>query len=539
MCGIFFLLQELTSSASDSSCTQGIFNSAMKIRHRGPDQTVITEKRRGDYLYYMIFHRLSINGLSMESGQPLNYPYDNPKYTLMCNGEIYNFKNLIEKYDIQNYHSGSDCEIILHLYDLFQGDIRRVLNEIKGVYAFVIWDNDKIITARDPLGVRSLYYFMTENNYGVCSELKGLYDLSSDKKIHQFPGGHYSILDTSNFSYQVSRYYDITTTQIDTYLSEDHIISEMIRLLYNSVEKRLMCDRETTHGIPAIGAFLSGGFDSSTIAGILSKILPGNCQLHTFSIGFKDAPDLKAAREVADYIGSIHHEVVVTEEEMTEILDIIPQVIESYDITTVRASAFMYKLSQYIRDNTDIVVLFSGEGIDELMGSYLYFHNAPSTDEYHHETLRLMNDLHYFDLLRGDKCTASMGLELRVPFLDIDFVNFVKQISPEWKLKNGIEKYILRKTVSQLNVIPQSICWRTKEAMSDGVSLDSRSWHHIIQNYIKNKAGDQSDEKQYFLKLFQNYYPGCEDSIPYYWLPKWSGDVSDPSARVLDVYKCN
>jgi asparagine synthase (glutamine-hydrolysing) len=312
-----------------------------------------------------------------------------------------------------------------------------------------------------------------------------------------------------------------------------------------------MCDRQTSEGQSAIGAYLSGGFDSSAVAGILSQIYPG--KLHTFSIGFKDAPDLVAARQVAAHIGSVHHEVIVTEEEMVKLLERVPEIIESYDTTTNRASAFMIRLSEYIRDNTDIIVVYSGEGSDELFGSYLYFHNAPDHDSFHKETVRLLHDLQYFDLLRGDKSSAVAGLEIRIPFLDIDFVEYALRIPAEYKLRRGIEKYILRAAVGDLNLIPHNICWRTKEAMSDGVSLVGRSWSNIIQDMAMSRTQshrqfivdpddrqhmDKIDaEKHLFRTLFNRAYPGCEKLIPYEWLPKWCGNVRDASARVLDVYK--
>jgi asparagine synthase (glutamine-hydrolysing) len=318
-----------------------------------------------------------------------------------------------------------------------------------------------------------------------------------------------------------------------------------------------MCDRKTISGQPAIGAYLSGGFDSSTIVGLLSRIYPG--KLHTFSIGFENAPDLLAARKVADYVGSQHHEVVVTEDEMLELLHRVPKIIESYDVTTNRASAFMLKLSEYIRDKTDIIVVYSGEGSDELFGSYLYFHLAPDPEAFKEETIRLVHDLQYFDLLRGDKSSAAAGLEIRVPFLDIDFVEYVKTIPPSLKMHKGIEKYILRKAISDIRLIPSEICWRTKEAMSDGVSVESRSWSTIIQDhvfkenhrsmlvrcqpihsrgeYVHDLEADKVQmEKEWFKRAFSHAYPGCEGTIPYDWLPKWC-DIKDSSARALKLYK--
>jgi len=486
-----------------------------------------------------------------------------PKRYLLCNGEIYNFKELIRKYKLDDvYDSSSDCEIILHLYELYLNShidsIEDMIMEMKGEFAFVLVDaeNCHIVVARDPLGVRSLYYSVDQDGYGFCSEMKSLYPLAESDSISQFPAGCYGVLkagEPRNCSEQlrITRYYDVRVLRPFTTENMQEVSSRLFRLLEQAVERRLMCDRQTLDGQPAIGAYLSGGFDSSAIAGILASLYPG--KLHTFSIGFHNAPDLLAARKVANYIGSVHHEVIVSEEEMLTLLQEVPAAIESYDTTTNRASAFMLRLSRYIREHTDIIVVYSGEGSDELFGSYMYFHNAPSDGDFHNESIRLLHDLQYFDLLRGDKASAAAGLEIRVPFLDIDFVEYVLGIPPRMKMHDGIEKYVLRQAIAQTGLIPYDICWRTKEAMSDGVSLATRSWSTVIQEYVT--SGQQtrdryvhlpdsdkhcdpvSAEKQWFRSAFNRAYPGCEDTIPYEWLPKWCGDVKDASARVLAIYK--
>lgn len=568
MCGTFCYL---CRTGSSPKCKQTIVNAALRTQHRGPDETHIIHGRLHGTIvdrFHLIFHRLMVNGLSPESGQPLVYPATGstaPKRYLLCNGEIYNFKELIRKYKLESvYDSSSDCEIILHLYELYLthqiNTLSDMIMEMKGEFAFVLVDMEKchIVAARDPLGVRSLYYSIDQDGYGFCSELKSLYPLASPASISQFPAGCYGVLNagepwTCSEQLQITRYYDVRAPRIFTINSMQEVSLELFRLLKQAVERRLMCDRQTMAGQTAIGAYLSGGFDSSAIAGILASIYPG--KLHTFSIGFCDAPDLLAARKVAKYIGSIHHEVVVTEDEMIALLQEVPEIIESYDVTTNRASAFMLRLSRYIREHTDIIVVYSGEGSDELFGSYMYFHNAPSHTEFHAETIRLLHDLQYFDLLRGDKASAAAGLEIRVPFLDIDFVEYAISIPPHMKMYDGIEKYVLRHALAQTGLIPYDICWRTKEAMSDGVSLVSRSWSTVIQDYVtsgqqtrdryvrlpdldRHYAMDPiSAEKQWFRSAFNSAYPGCEHTIPYEWLPKWCGDVKDASARVLEIYK--
>lgn len=565
MCGIFCYFNR----AGKVKCKQDIVNAALKTQHRGPDETHIIHGRCGSSNvvdnYHLIFHRLMVNGLSPESGQPLVYPPTEPKCYLLCNGEIYNYKELIVEYGLEDvYDSSSDCEIILHLYQLARkGKIESwgdMLMKLRGVFAFTILDteNNTIFMARDPIGVRSMYYSVDDEGYGVCSELKSLYPLAEASSITQFPAGSYGLINYSITDVlSITRYYSVYADpkpMLDMEsVSEEKVASEIVRLLKQATTRRIMCDRKTSDGQPAVGAYLSGGFDSSAIAGLLSSIYPG--KLHTFSIGFEDAPDLIAARKVAAYIGSIHHEVIVTESEMLKLLERVPMTIESYDTTTNRASAFMIRLSEFIRDNTDIIVVYSGEGSDELFGSYLYFNNAPSDEEFHNETLRLVNDLPAFDLLRGDKSSAAAGLEIRVPCLDIDFVQYACRIPPCMKMKDGIEKYIFRKAISDTGLIPNDICWRTKEAMSDGVSLCNRSWSKIIQDEVVRETQNHHKyvshincdkrfdidpielEKAWLKRKFSSAYHGCEGTIPYEWLPKWCNDAKDASARTLDVYR--
>jgi asparagine synthase (glutamine-hydrolysing) len=568
MCGIFAYLCRVKSNPKQ--CQQKIVHEAMKIQHRGPDETHIIHGNLGTSIvddYHLVFHRLTINGLSPESGQPLVYPPNTPTTYLICNGEIYNYKELIQEHGLESeYHSGSDCEIILHLYHKF--GLVKTLSMLKGVFAFVLMDlkTKKVMIARDRLGVRSMYYSTDSQGYGVCSELKGLYGLAEASSIKQFPGGCYGVLDFGGGSDKlvIERYYDVYDNIPIKYDSEINICTELRKRLTTAVKMRMMCDRETKNGYPAIGTYLSGGFDSSIVAAILADHYPGT--LETFSIGFSNSPDLINARVVAEYIGSKHHEYVVTETEVLASLKDVTRQIESPDVTTNRASAFMYLLSKEIKRVSDVVVVLSGEGADEAFGSYMYFHNAPSPEAFHGETIRLLNDLRYFDLLRGDKSSAVAGLEIRVPFLDTDFIEYVRTIAPLNKLHDGKEKYILREAMSLRygadklgrQLLPDSILWRPKEAMSDGVSLHSRSWSTIIQEYVMHNDYNENEyviepkckwsalqvvkdpadlERAWFRRTFSSMYLGCEDTVPYDWLPKWCGNVKDASARVLDVYK--
>ena len=300
-----------------------------------------------------------------------------------------------------------------------------------------------------------------------------------------------------------------------------------------------------------VGCLLSGGLDSSLITALVAKHFKKE-DLCTFSIGFEGSEDLKYAKIVADHLNTRHFEYIVTEQMMIQSIEDVIRDIETYDITTIRASTPMYLLSKYIKNNTDITVLFSGEGSDEASGSYMYFHNAPDSNSFNKETVRLLKDLQYFDVLRSDKSTASNGLEVRVPFLDKEFLQYYMQIDPDLKIPNGkIEKYLLRKAFDN-GLLPDEILWRSKEAFSDGVSSKKKSWFEILQCHINNIITDEEFEESaskykhnppklkealYYRRIFDKHFSNRDSIIPYYWLPKWNGEINDPSARILNSYK--
>jgi asparagine synthase (glutamine-hydrolysing) len=503
-----------------------------KIKHRGPDNT---KYKIFDEKLFMGFHRLAINDISENGDQPLIFD----DCVLICNGEIYNNKSLSDEFNIKT-KGHSDCEIILHLYKIF--GIHKTLELISGYFAFVLYDttNDKIFVARDPIGVRALYVGEdSEGNIGVCSEMKGLHDIMVS--IEQFKPGHYwDVSEAQPKSYYSYIYPRIAPTEITL---EEQLV-KMRGYFENAVFKRFMFERP-------FGVFLSGGFDSSIVGALVAKRNAPE-PIHSFSIGMLGSTDLAKARIVANHIGSIHHEVIVTEDDMLFAIETVIKTIETYDTTTVRASTPMYLLSKYIKENTDIVVIFSGEGSDEASGSYMYFHNSPSDEAFQDECVRLLKDLSYFDCLRCDKSTAGNGLEVRVPFLDKEFILEYMKVPVEWKKpKDGMEKWFIRKAFENTGLLPDEILWRKKEAFSDGVSSTEKSWYQIIQDHIDKIITDEEyvnekdkydinppklKESYYYRKVFDRYYPGRASTIPYYWLPKWCGDTNDPSARVLKVY---
>lgn len=522
MCGIFGIesFQNLDN----------IIQQWKKTEHRGPDNSHHLVWNN----FFFGFHRLAINGLD-ELG---NQPFHLQDVILCCNGEIYNVNELKQKYNLETI-GGSDCEIIIHLYKKI--GIYETIKVLSGYFAFLLFDTkeNKYHVGRDPFGVRSLFYGKTkEGKFAWSSEMKSLVGLVDSKTIQSFPPGHVWSSCSKKFTIYYPYEYRLLLKES---CFQQEVMNKTFDLLEESVRKRFLLERP-------FGVLLSGGLDSCIIASLVAKL--SNEPIHTFSIGLENSPDIHYAKIMSKHLGSIHHEVIVSEAEM---LNIIPRVIymtETYDVTTIRASVPMFLLAEYISKNTDIKVIFSGEGSDELSGSYIYFHNAPSTKEFHQESVRLMRDLCYFDCLRCDKATASWGLEVRCPFLDKEFVDYYMTIPTEWKLpQKGIEKWFLRKSMERDNLLPPEILWRRKEAFSDGVSCTKKSWHEILQNYCDEyfkKHGETSylpkhntpltQEAKYYRELFDKYYRNTDQVIPYFWMPKWSEQKVDPSARCLEIY---
>lgn len=519
MCGIFACLY---ANESIDVLRSGF----MKIQHRGPDYSCL--ETVPDTPHIAGFHRLAINDLTEKGNQPMSHP-QHPHIRLICNGEIYNHTELKNIYNFKT-HSDSDCEIILHMYQRF--GIHRTVKELDGYYAFVIFDGSKTFVVRDQVGVRSLYMGYHEEAVYIASELKAIKPYVTT--VFPFPPG--SIWTTHaarNGMFQ--KYVDHPTSVItDSYPTALVTTKD---LLEKAVQKRVQNTERP------VGCLLSGGLDSSLIAALVCKY--STKPIHTFSIGMEGSVDLMYAKMVADHLQTIHHEVVVTQEEMLAAIPDVIRQIETYDTTTVRASTPMYLLCRYISTKTDIKVIFSGEGADELSGSYLYFKHAPTQKDFYDETLRLTNELQYFDVLRCDKSTAAHGLEVRVPFLDKEFMQYYLHIHPQFKIFSSFacEKYLLRDAFRGL--LPDEVQWRTKEAFSDGVSAKKRSWYEIIHDHVATLTipaieytwlPPANKETEWYRYLFDQAYPECADLLPYYWLPKWCGNVKNPSARVLSSY---
>lgn len=607
MCGIFTLLN--ADGSNNELILSYIQEQFKKGERRGPEfstmQSIMIKALFG-------FHRLAINGVNKEANQPLHHK----DVSLICNGEIYNYKEL---YDMMNIkpNTDSDCEVILHLY--LKYGIEQALNMIDGVFAFALIDkrvkdgNCHMYIARDPYGVRPLYWLKPTKKckanlgsvYGFASEVKSLYGIYSKLNKVYNPKPTLSLLNGNKPLYTIKQFtpgsymtYSLPFAKTGEWKFMDHtlyhhtgfhsimfdqerntndILQNIRTHLSNAVKKRCITTERP------IACLLSGGLDSSLIAALVNEYhkehkLP---QLETYSIGLEGATDLVYAKEVAEYLGTKHTTIVLSEDEF---LNVIPDVIadiESYDTTTIRASIGNWLIGKYISEHSEAKVIFNGDGSDELAGGYLYMKYAKDSIEFDKECRRLLTDIHTFDVLRSDKCISSHGLEPRTPFLDRGWVEYYLSIPHKYRYgnKDEIEKNLIRKAFSPeyfLNsegspLLPTNVLWRRKEAFSDGVSNETRSLYTIIQEYtdkivrdelngifdffnqtqntsiediskihpdmalINDHLEPQTSEQLYYRQCFEKQYPGLGKIIPYFWMPKYV-KTNDASARTLDIY---
>ncbi|XP_040908971.1 asparagine synthetase [glutamine-hydrolyzing] [Toxotes jaculatrix] len=556
MCGIWALF-------GSDECLSVQCTSAMKIAHRGPDAFRF-ENVNGFTNCCFGFHRLAIVD-QLYGMQPLRIKKF-PFLWLCYNGEIYNHHALRKQFEF-DYQTKVDGEVLLHLYDRF--GIQKMASLLDGVFAFVLLDtaNRKVFLGRDTYGVRPLFKLLTDDGFlAVCSEAKGLTDIThaaaTPANIIPFLPGHFEAFDLNLNgkvqSIQMEQFHRCTQEPahatcnpleiLPTKFDEETVKSNIRTLFESAVRKRLMAHRR-------IGCLLSGGLDSSLVAATLVKLAKEEklqYPIQTFSIGSEDSPDVIAARKVAAHIGSEHHEVNFTAEEGIQVVDDVIFHLETYDITTIRASVGMYLISKYIREKTDSVVIFSGEGSDELTQGYIYFHKAPTPKAAAEDSVRLMEELYLFDVLRADRTTAAHGLELRVPFLDHRFTAYYLSLPEDMRIpKNGVEKHLLRDSFKGLNLIPDEILWRRKEAFSDGMMSLKKSWYTCLQEHLESMVNDDQMEKAhktfphnppstkeayYYRQVFEKHYPGRAKWLSHYWMPRWI-NASDPSARTLSIYK--
>ena len=446
MCGIVcsFNLQK-----SKEDLRPQILDMSMKLRHRGPDCSGIFACDKA----IMAHERLAI--VDPESGKQPLISKDR-KLVLAVNGEIYNHMEIREKYkDKYDFLTRSDCEVIMALYRDMGEDF---MEELNGIYAFALYDveRDVFIIGRDHIGIIPLYQgWDHEGAYYVASELKALEGYCH--KIEEFPTGSYYF----SKDLKPKKWYNRDWMEYENVKKNTSDFDQLRESLENAVKRQLMSD------VP-YGVLLSGGLDSSVISAIAAKI---SLPLHSFAIGLKGSPDLAAARKVSEHIATTHHEVEYTVQEGLDAIRDVIYHIETYDVTTVRASTPMYLISRYIK-SLGIKMVLSGEGADEIFGGYLYFHKAPNAEEFHKETVRKLSKLHQYDCLRANKSLASWGVEGRVPFLDKEFLDVAMRLNPKDKMAgNGkIEKYIIRKAFE--DYLPHEVVWRQKEQFSDGVGYN-------------------------------------------------------------------
>lgn len=500
MCGILCIFGE------ERDVPRGV------LSHRGPDDYATRTMGR----CRMDFYRLAINDLSSAGMQP--FVYEDMVY--VCNGEIYNHKELT----YGNTKSSSDCEClgpnVKHL------GVQHTLEELRGDFAFVCSDGTHLVAARDPVGVRPMFYTRyAPGSIAFASEVKALLFLNSP--VYIFPPGTFYDSFVDDFITYHSGYWHIKT-QVAPRNNLKEVLEDAVRVRLENTERD-------------IGFLLSGGLDSSLIASIAQRMIG---KIQTFSIGLEDSPDLIAARKVAKYLGSTHHEVTFTVEEGLKVLPEVVMSLESYDTTTIRASVPMWLICRYIKEKTTCRYIFSGEGSDELLGGYLYFKNAPGVREHSTESMRRLRLIHQFDGLRADRCAGAHGLDLIVPFLDIKFIHEVFGMNQKQKV-GPCEKKVLREAF--VGYLPEEILWRQKDGMSDAVGV---GWVGFLRKHAESLITDNAfmvskavcgehntpltKEEVWYRELFWKFY-GCRHDhlISEIWRPKWT-HITDPSARLLN-----
>lgn len=543
MCGIWaYFLKKDDQSDIDVDM---LFSKFKTIYGRGPDNLNFNYYKN---LFFLGFHRLSIMDTSSNGNQPFTYVYEDKTYICVCNGEIYNAESLKEEINKTHlnydWSSNSDCEVLIPLYILYG---HEMVKKLKGVFAIniSIIDSDNnydTFICRDRIGVRPLFIGsnIENRNIGICSEAKGLTGIFDRVQVFQ-PGCHIMYSSEQGVIEPYYQYYHYDYKLADLTVQENRC--NYIREAFtNAVNKRLISDRP-------VCALLSGGLDSSLVCSVASRLLKDNgIKLYTYSIGMENSTDEFYAKKVADFIGSEHKVVNITNNEALLAIKDVIWATETFDITTVRASTGQYLISKYISENSPFKVVLSGDGSDEVASGYIYNYLAPSDKDLHEEAVKRVREIHLYDGLRADRATSIHGLELRVPFLDSDFVDLYLSIDAKFRKpdKDHMEKHLLRSSFE--GYLPNEVLWRKKEAFSDGISSEEDSWHNILNNYIEKFITDKEFEENaskyehctpktkeayFYRKIFDELFGDkyC-NVIPDFWMPNWS-DVDDPSAREL------
>ena len=524
MCGLAFY------NGTNPYIVNRLFHEFNEIKYRGPDNTITYQNN----LVTLMFHRLAIMDTSNRGNQPFNYKHVH----VICNGEIYNYKELEDEFKDYEFLSGSDSEVLIPLY--LKYGIKGMIDKLDGEFAFVIWDDkkQKVYAGRDPLGIRPLFYgYNSEVNEIIfASEMKVLNEICD--KVYPVSPGYIYNNDSKMFEMYIT--FD---NQLPLYTYIPGILENIKTKLEYAVYKRLQSD------VP-IGFLLSGGLDSSLVVAIAAKYMKDK-PIYTFSVGIEDDPiDTKYAKIVSKKYNTIHTEYLFNKKDIKDNLEELIYILETWDVTTIRASIGMYLLAKYVRENTDIKVLLTGEVSDELFG-YKYTDFAPNPEEFQKESEKRIREIYMYDVLRADRCISSNGLEARVPFSDKDFVNYVMEIAPSLKMnKYKMGKYLLRRAFDDGTYLPNEILFRDKAAFSDAVG-------HSSVDYLKELAEKQYTDEEFKIKrelyqikpdtkealmykeIFMEFYPKRESIIKDYWMPnkEWEHcNVKDPSARELPNY---
>ena len=586
MCGIWAHIRLMKGKKYTSDEVSQLMKGFYNLKHRGPDNSFF--EMYGDNAF-VGFHRLAIMSDNFSGNQPFVFEKGDKTVVFICNGEIYNHKelrqNLIRRkqFDgessLNESYNASDCAVIPMLYleygskqfpnffEYKENNDDYMRPYVRGEFAFVLLEFTKekhikrVVAGRDSVGVRPLYYNSPVNASDTLmfsSEIKGFENLGCNN-ITEFPPGqiHYYECDELNhINIKKYNYYNLhkmisLPQKIIGSSGEKQLLRNVYKTVVDSIRCRLDADKP-------IAFLLSGGVDSSLVAGISAKIL--GRPIRTFCCGMKGGPDLFYARKVADWIGSEHTEVFFTPEEGLAAIDDVIRTTETWDTTTIRASVGQYLVSKWIGTKTDCKVVMVGEGPDEVCSSYLFNWYAPDGDSLHRCAVDYIDKIHLYDGRRSDRCVSRWSLETRVPFLDPAFINAYWQIPSEWRMPKykGMEKWWLREAFRGTGVLPDEVLWRKKEAFSDGVSSKEKSWFQHIQEWVSDKVTDkelenakeefpyctpQTKEAYYYRKQFVSLFGiDRQKIIPGYWQPKWSSDGKevkeyiDPSARVLDIY---
>jgi len=567
MCGIWTFLKLI--KMDNNPLFVKLFHDFMELENRGPEHTSLKIYKpylpKGPKEIYVGHQRLSIVDPTVTSDQPFIIKENDKTIVFICNGEIYDFKDLISDFKLTITQT-SDCMTIPELYLKLGYDafLKLFDRTIKGEFAFILYEFDdkmvlkKLLVGRDQIGIRPLYYHPASSSSETMifsSEIKGTINYVGE--IKEFPPGNiitYSFNEDGKIK-NISKYSFKWVYSIEPQCNivDGTILLKNIRQsVIDSVKRRLQADRP-------IGFLLSGGVDSSLVAGISASML--DYPIRTFCCGMNEGTDLFFARKVAEHIGSIHTEVIFTPQEALDaIIDVI-YTVETWDTTTIRASVGQYLISKYIGTQTDIKVVGVGEGPDEVCSSYMFNWSAPSGEALHKTALEYVDNIHYFDSKRGDRCLSRWGLEGRVPLLDPEFIEAYWKVPFDWRMPTymKMEKWWLRQAFAETKIIPDEVLWRKKEAFSDGVSGKEKSWFQIIQEYIEPLVSDEelncaaevypyntpkTKEAYYYRKIFcEKFGSERQTVIPKYWQPKWDANGNeiteyiDPSARVLKVYE--